>query len=400
LGRTDLWRAGLGALLFLMALMALAASPGSAQNPSELTAVLTQIEGQVTLSPEGGAKFRSVHVAAPRQVVRRGELVHVPAGAQAALICSTEALVRLTGPRDWVLDAASCGRGIALPESSYRNLTAYAGRILPRNGALLLELETRNVDVGPGPLLLSPRNTAVIAPSPRLVWTRVPEAVDYEIEIRGTVRTTLRVAANDLPCGPESGAWRGLDICTWTPTARWPALEPDQKVYLRLGSRQTSTAPFHPASEVFPIRLLSALEQRNVQENVRQIEKLPIDRPDRLLLTAAAYAHHELLADAIATYDEALRAQELPEARVTLGDLYLTLGLIPLAEREYRQVLAGGPPPVVQAAAELGLGDATGLRKRFREARDHFERAQEIYTTLGLPAEAAEARDAAAGLRP
>ena len=172
----------------------------------ELTAVLTQIEGQVTLSSPSRAEFRSIRRAAQRQVLRRGEVVHVPAGAQVTLICSTERLVSLTGPRDWVLDATACGQGLPLPESSYRNLTSYAGRILPRNGALLLELETRNVEMGLGPILLSPRDTAVMDAYPRLVWTRVPDAVEYEIELRGPVETSIRLPRRRSPLRPRLGS--------------------------------------------------------------------------------------------------------------------------------------------------------------------------------------------------
>jgi hypothetical protein len=82
--------------------------------------------------------------------------------------------------------------------------------------------------------------------------------------------------------------------------------------------------------------------------------------------------------------------------RVTLGDLNLTIGLTALADREYRQVLAGAPAPDAQAAAELGLGQVAYCRKLFGDARAHFERARGLYAKLGLPAEAAAARAAAA----
>lgn len=390
----DSRRARIGAILFLLA------GRVAAQKPADLTAVLTQIEGQVTLSSQGRGDFRSVRRAARRQVIRQGEAVHVPAGAQVALVCSTERLVSLTGPGDWILDAAVCGRGLPLPGNSYRNLASYAGRILPRNGALLLELETRNVEVGPGPVLLSPRNTAVMDPCPRLVWTQVPDAAEYEIELRGPVATSIRLAAADLHCGHGSGPWHDLEVCSWTPSARWPAPRPEQPVFLKFGSRQASKAALRQVREVYEIHLLSADDQRGVREDLRQIASLPVDQASRLLLTAGVYARGGLYADAIAAYDEALQAQEMPEARVTLGDLYLTVGLIVLADREYRQVLAGTPEPAARAAAELGLGQAACFRKLFGEARAHFERARELYAKLGLAAEAADARAAAARANP
>jgi hypothetical protein len=387
-------QARIGIILFLLA------SPGSAQKPADLTAVLTQIEGQVTLSSESRSEFRSVRHAAQRQVVRRGEIVHVPTGGLATLICSTEKLVSLTGPRDWALDATACGRGLPLPESSYRNLASYAGRILPRNGDLLLELETRNVEVGLGPILLSPRNTAVMEASPRLVWTRVPDAVEYEIELRGPVGTSIRLAAGDTHCGHGSGPWHDLDVCTWAPSGRWPALEPERPVFLKFGSRQALSTPLRQVGEVYRLHLLSIIDQHNVQESLRRIATLPLDKTSRLLLTAGAYVHSGLYADAIGTYDEALQAQEMPEVRVTLGDLYLTLGLTALADREYRQVLAGAPAPAAQAAAELGLGYVAYFRKLFSDARAHFERARDLFVALGLREEAEGARAAAESAQP
>lgn len=389
----DSRRARIGTILFFLA------NQGAAQKSADLTAILAQIEGQVTLSAETRAEFRSVRPAAQRQILRRGESVHVPPGAQATLICSTETLVSLTGPRDWVLDAAACGRGLSLPESSYRNLASYAGRILSRNGALLLELETRNVEAGLGPILLSPRNTAVMEASPRIVWTQVPDAVEYEVKLRGPVGTSIRLAAADLHCGHGSGPWHDLAVCSWAPSGKWPALEPEKSVFLEFGSRQALTAPLRQVREVYEIHLLSVSDQRGMGENLRQIAALPLDKASRLFLTAGAYAQGGLYADAIATYDEALQAREMPEARVTLGDLYLTVGLTTLAGREYRQVLAGAPDSAAQAAAELGLGYASYFGKLYGDARSHFERARELYIKLGLPAEAEDARAAAARLQ-
>lgn len=378
-------QAALGAILLLLA------GRTAAQKPADPTAVLIRIEGQVTLSPDSRAELRAVRRAAQRQVIRRGETVHVPAGAQATLVCSTETLVDLQGPLEWVLDAAACGRGLRLPESTYRYVAPQAGRLLPRRGVLLLEFETRG-DENRGPVLLSPRDTAVLEPRPLLVWTQVAGAVEYEIEIRGTARTLIRVEAGDLQCGQGSGSWHDLDVCSWRPSGRWPGLEPGTPVLLRIGDRRTVAA----ARDSATIHLLPAQEQETVRETLRQIATLPLDEGSRLLLKAGGYARHGLYSDAIATYDEALRDQDVPAARVTLGDLYLDRGLTTLARREYRKALAGVPDPAAQAAAELGLGYVAYLRKRFAEAEAHFEHARKAYAALGLPAEAEEAQAASA----
>jgi tetratricopeptide (TPR) repeat protein len=272
-------------------------------------------------------------------------------------------------------------------------LASYAGRILPKNGALLLEFETRHVELGFGPILLSPRNSATMDAYPRLVWTQVPDAVEYRIKLRGPIETSIQLAAHDLHCGPGSGPWRNLAVCSWAPSSKWPALEREKPVFLSFGSRHTLTASFRQVREMYRIHLLSANDQRSLHEGL--FATLPVDKASRLLLTAGAYAQVGLYANAIASYDEALQVQEMPEARVTLGDLYLTTGLIALAEREYRQVLAGAPPLAARAAAEVGLGQVAYFRKLFGDAQAHFERARELYASLGLAAEAEAARSAA-----
>jgi hypothetical protein len=388
----DLLRAGIGTTLLFFA-------SGGAPKPSGMNAVLLLIEGQVTITSPGEARVSSVRLAAQRQVLHEGDAIHLPAGAEVSLFCSTEKLVSLKGPRDWVLDQAACGPGAWAPEGSYRNLVAFAGRIIPsKDGFLILENETRHVRPGLGPFLLSPFDTVVMDSHPLLVWNQVPNAREYEIEIRGAAGMSIRLPVDDLHCGPGSGPWSDLDVCSWKPSGPWPALEPGKPLFLKLGSRQTATAPLQQAQEVYRISLLTGDEQRSVREDLHRIAELSVDKASRLLLSAGAYARRGLYTDAISNYDEALRAQEIPEARVTLGDLYLTAGLPLLADREYRQVLASGSP-AAQAAAELGLGQVSYIRKRFDEARARFAHAGELYSALGLSAEAEEARAAAASLQ-
>lgn len=210
---------------------------------------------------------------------------------------------------------------------------------------------------------------------------------------------SIRLTADDIHCGPGLGPWHDLDVCSWLPSGKWPAMEPGKPLFLKFGSRETVRAPLRQSQEVYKINLLPADERLGVQEALRQIAALPVDKASRLLLDAGTYARHGLYTDAIASYDEALRAQEFPEARVTLGDLYLTAGLTALADREYRQVQADAPSPTVRAAAELGLGRVAYLRKLFADARAHFECAGDLYAELGLSSEAEDARAAAASLQ-
>lgn len=389
----NITRASIGTIFLFLA------SGSTAQKPPGLTAVLIPVEGQVTISLPSKT-LPLVRPARQYQVIRRGEVVHLPAGAKATVLCSTEKRVILKGPRDWTLDETDCEQGAQVPGGSYGYLVAFTGRIvLSTNGFALLENKAREVRPGFGPFLLSPLDTAVTDTRPRLVFTQVPGAREYELELRGAANMSVKLPADDLHCGPGSGPWRGLDVCSWAPSDQWPALEPGKPLFLKLGSRQSMKAPLVTAQEVYKIQLLPGDEQRSVQEDLRQIAALPVDPASRSLLTAGTYAKRGLYADAISNYDEALQVREIPEARVTLGDLYLTVGLTESAEREYRRVLASTPGSAAQAAAELGLGQVFYVRKRFDDARAHFERARDLYAKLGLPAEAEKARAAAESLR-
>jgi hypothetical protein len=393
----NIMRASIGTIFLFLA------SGSAAQKSPGVTALLVQVDGQVTISLPSKT-FPLVRPAAQYQVIRRGEVVHLPARAEVTLLCSTERLVILKGPQDWVLNEGTCrpdGPGVPIVKGSYQKLAAFTGRIvLSKDGFPVLENDTREVRPGFGPFLLSPLDTVVTDTRPRLVFTQVPDAREYELEIRGAANMSVRLPADDLHCGPGSGPWRGLDVCSWAPSDKWPALEPGKPLLLKFGSRQSMTAPLRKAQDVYKIQLLPGDEQRSVQEDLRQIAALPVDTASRLLLTAGTYAQRGLYADAIVNYDAVLQAQEIPEARVTLGDLYLTAGLTASAEREYRRVLAGTPGSAAQAAAELGLGQVAYIRKLFDDARAHFERARDLYAKLGLSAEAEKARVAAESLRP
>jgi hypothetical protein len=374
--------------------LSLLVSPAAAQKASDLTAVLTQVEGQVTLSKEARGAFPLLRPAAQLQVIQKGETIHVLAGAWVNLICSTETLVSLEGPTDWVLNAEACARGTTLPESSYASMAPRAGRLLPKNGALLLEFDTRTGDQNPL-VLLHPRKTALREPRPLFVWTRVPDAFEYEIQLRGAVAVSIHVPAATVPCGPGAGPWHDLDVCTWTPSTQWPSLEPENPVSFKLGYRKTSIDSLRLVREVYTVHFLSDNDRKAVDERLRKINASDLDDASRLLLSAGIYAQSGLGSDAITAYDAALRVREVAEARVALGDLYLSLGLTDLAEREYRKVVAEASASPAEPAAELGLGQSAYRRKSFDEAEAHFLRAHALYAALDLAAEAAEAQAAA-----
>ena len=207
----------------------------------------------------------------------------------------------------------------------------------------------------------------------------------------GAAAMSIRLPVDELHCGSGSGPWHDLATRSWIPSGKSPALEPGKPLFLKFGSRQALSSPLRQGPEAYKLQILSGAEQRDLQEDLRQIAALPVDQASRLLLTAGTYARRGLYADAIAKYDETLRAQEVPEVRVTLGDLYLASGLATLADREIGMSWRA-PDSAAQAAAESGLGRVEYCRKRFADARAHFERARSLYSTLDLTEEAEAAR--------
>jgi hypothetical protein len=188
---------------------------------------------------------------------------------------------------------------------------------------------------------------------------------------------------------------RDLDVCSWDAAGRWPLMPPGAPLLVRIGFRTAPGAPLRQAREPVQLSLLSVEPGVALRAELRRIGELPLDAADRLLLAAGLAAQSGLTADAIEDYERALELAELPAARASLGDLYLSIGLTNLAERQYRKVVPGAAvADPAAAAAELGLGCVDYLGTRFGEAAAHFERARRLYARLGL----AEEQDAAQAL--
>lgn len=361
-----------------------------------LMAVLLGLPGPVTVASPGPATTRSVRRAASYQSVGRGDVVHVPAGAKATLLCSNDGWVTLTGPKDWTPDPAACGPNRA-PAGSYLSLTAPGGRIrTASDGSMMTELDTR----APAeeiflPRLLSPRHTKVEDPRPLLVWSQNPRAAEYEVVVEGPEGFSVPIAASDARCQDGAGPWKGTVTCSWQIPPASPALPPAEEVFLRIGFRRGLLSTASAARKSIPVKRLSAASRDEIRERIQKIQGLPLDPASRLLLEAGAYAQAGLSASALERYSAALEIHEFPAARAALADLYLQVDLPDFAEREYRRLLAAPRDPLATAAAELGLGWVAYARQSDAEAQTHFAAARKLYAGQGLTREAEEAGAAA-----
>jgi CHAT domain-containing protein/tetratricopeptide (TPR) repeat protein len=363
--------------------------------PPALTAVLTRVEGNVTVQ-EGMPRRRSgsppIRRAQFLQVVSAGDEIRVPAGAGAVLVCSIDRAVVLTGGTKRLTDEL-CRGGASLPTGAYQGLAPHGGRLRSVAGALVVERLARSPDerLRLNPILLRPRNTVVLEPRPEIVWTQVETATDYKIEMRGDVHFAVRLPADQVHCDRVAGAERG--VCSAHYPASEPELPPGASALLQISaSRETGGA--YGEQEPLWLRRLPAEKAVEIAARVKTLASLPVGETARWLLQADLYARERIYADAIDLYRQALALQGSPEVRVTLGDVYLAVGLFSEAARVYQEALSAAGP-AVRAAAMFGLGRIEQARGKLHEARLRFEEASKLYSSLGYEEEAAAARKAA-----
>jgi hypothetical protein len=369
----------------------------SLAQPEKLTAVLTQLQGMVTIS-EAALRSRGPDIPPRRvqflQIVGMGDEIHVPAGAGVGFVCSTDRWVELPENQGQRLTEQLCRNGKRLPPGTYRRLAPVAGRMVTLKGAVnVLEGETRVPwDEAYGvPHLLSPRSSSVLDGRPRILWTQVQEAIEYEITLTGPAPFNLRLDAEQVSCEER---WGDITICSLLWPEKEKELPPETISFLSIGARLSLAGPLREESES-RVQRLSTEKTEEIRSQLESLNALPLDDATRLLLEADLYAREGLLADAIPAYRKALALQALPEIRMTLGDAYLKTGLLRFAALTYKEALDGNPSPVVQAAAELGLGRVEYDRQSFERAACHFRKARDLYLSLGLKEEAALAKRAA-----
>jgi hypothetical protein len=374
----------------------LAAGPASAPGAEDLTAVLTQVEGNITVRASGPVRKGEpppVRRGQPFQIVRGGDEIRVPAGARAGLVCSMDSWLALTGEGERRLTPEVCRTGEPLPPGTYARLAPRGGRLRSLRGAMVLESLPRGSEEETAglPIVLSPRNTAVLEPRPALVWTQVPGATSYTIEMRGDVTLTFLLVASGT-CTPVA---QGEPVCSIPYPEPAPDLPPGGSVLLRVKARQ-GDGPFRGEQEPLWIRRLTAPQAAEIAARSLALASLPVEETARSVLEASLHAEHESYAEAIRLYQRALAEQEISEVRVSLGDTYLAVGLISRARQNYEKAMTGTPEPAVRAAALFGLGRAAYAQEKYATALSCFQTARDLFRGLGLVEESAAAAEAAA----
>jgi hypothetical protein len=169
------------------------------------------------------------------------------------------------------------------------------------------------------PFIISPRRTKLLNPLPTLRWNAVPGASRYAVSLIGDEEVIWETQVGD-----SEVVYSGK-----------PSLEPGI-VYLLSIEANTGASSLEDDSPDLGFSLLEENEATVVREAVEQLVNLDLADETKSLALAHLYMVHDLKAEAIATL-EALVKQGSQIAAIyrTLGDLYLEVGLNPLAESRY-----------------------------------------------------------------
>jgi hypothetical protein len=362
---------------------------------TDLTAVLSQVEGNVTVKEEAPRRRSSnpgppIRQARFLQVVRAGDEIRVPAEAGAGLVCSNDRWIALPQGMESRLTQDLCLQGKPLPPGTYKKLAPVGGRFQSVEGALVLERNTRapEDELFGAPTLLSPRNTSLLDARPEIVWTSVKGAIEYEIALEGSKSFRVRLDASETRCDRSGDDWGEIRVCSLPWPDSIPDLPSEEIVFLSVGARHGLASPLRKDSESSRIQRLTEERAEEVRSSLEKLRDLPLECEARQLLEADVYARAGVFSEAISGYRKALVHWDAPESRITLGDVYLAVGLLRSAAHCYRAALESNPDSAVQAAAEFGLGKVEYARQYHEQAIPHFQRARNLYVLAGLEAEA------------
>ena len=383
----SVWRSTVRILLVLLALT----SAGAGQS-SELTGIVTQVQGAVQAVGPG---LRGLPRATLWQTLHAGVTVRVPEGGVAGIACSNRRFIRLQGPASLALTEQTCAAGKELTPAEYALIVPQAGRFKVVRGLLVLERDLRvgKEDDPLAPMVLSPRNTLLRLPRPTVSWSRVPSADEYEVRWSGRqiagYHSTL--TAENVSCTADS---EGTGVCS----AAWPDDRPDLPpggtFLLQVAARQGVAGTWH-ATDPVEVHTQELSETAALESRLLHLESLGLAGVALDMARAGLLADLGLYADATELYHRVLAVAPSSELRITLADIHFVTGLYGLAEACYREALPN-QAPAIQAAAAFGLGRLAYADGHYREAVTRFQEARGLYAAVKLTAEETAAGRAAA----
>ncbi len=238
--------------------------------PAERIAFVTHVSGKVSAMRPGEHR---VDVLSLFAALADGTVVKPGAGASVTVLCKSDTVLQLFETVG--VTGELCARGAAVPPGTYARLDPRTGRLpsVPDPFDPDLRREKRD-DYGRVPVVLSPRQTALMTNRPVLRWIEVPGAVDYRVRVLGPAGFEEILDAKQLICTPEEAFDRDRRACSCS----WPADRPgltNKPHSLEVGVR-LSLVERDPrvADEILWIRRLSAEKEAEVNRWVERLQGL------------------------------------------------------------------------------------------------------------------------------
>jgi hypothetical protein len=311
--------------------------------------ILVAAEGEVQLKRAAWSGF---HATAFGAVLERGDLLQLPRGAKAAILCDGLTL--------WQVPAGTFGLTMGCPQP--------LDKILVRGNAGSTSIQ-RGTNDPIIPYIISPRATKLLNDKPTLRWND-SGATSYTVQVRG----------GDLNWVKENV------IGTELAYPGDPALEPGV-FYLLVVQDSNGRSSQEEGRKGLGFSLLKEDEAEKLQANTDRIGGLDLPSEGEAFALAQLYAGHGLIAKAVQIL-EGLIEDGCQQVAVhqALADLYAQIGLALLAEPRYVEALklaeAQGNVEAL-AAIQASLGEVYVTLNNTDEAIRWLTQAQAGYEALG-----------------
>lgn len=317
-------------LLPILAATFLLAARGEAASsaPAGPVAVIASVHGHVDVtSARGGAS-----AAVFGRPLERGDKVAVGKGGGATLFFGDGNVVTLAERSSITIGAAAGGapKSAALPADVYSHVSGFVTAGSRQTGLVTMADMRAESDAG-APLLLAPRNCAILEDAPALRWRAVQGATRYRVHFGpadGAETWTREVPA---AAGAEVSLAFPGDAARLEPGRdyEWEVEALDDKGTMRRESARMKALPPDAGAAV--------------RENLGRIAASAGGEhtPAACFLAGSYLSGMGLHGDAAVRFRELVTlAPESPEAHEALGNLYLEIGLSDWAAAEFRQALA------------------------------------------------------------
>lgn len=318
-------------LLHLLAVLLPAVVAAVAPLPASAdpVAVVASVKGRVEVTRAHGGPAVP---AAFGRALERGDKVAVGKGGVATLFFGDGNVITLAERSSLTIGgrAGAAPRAEALPEEVFTNVSRFVTAGSRQTGLVSIADMRAGTDAS-APLLLAPRNTAILEDSPTLRWRSVPGANRYRVRV-------VRAAGGEAWVREVPAAGGAEDSLAYPAEAAplqagedytWEVVASDEKGTLR--------------RESAGLKVLGGDTGASVRANLTRITASAggDGAPAARFLAASYLSSLGLYEDAAREFRVlAVLAPESPEPHEALGHLYLSVGIPDWAAAEFQRALA------------------------------------------------------------